>query len=177
MTGATVHIPTLETDRLSLRCPEESDLDPLQAFYASDRAGYVGGSMSRIDCWRYLAGVVGHWHFRGWGRWSVVERETDRAAGLVGLHAPEGWPEPEISWTLYDGFEGRGIAMEAALEARRYAYEVAGWTTAISLVDPGNIRSIRLAQRLGALHDGQFEHAVYGMMDIWRHPGPGRAFA
>lgn len=170
--SVTVTIPTIETERLVLRCPEERDVGPLAAFYASERAAYVGGPMGRIDCWRYLASVIGHWHLRGWGRWSVVEKSSGAVAGLVGLHAPIGWPEPEIGWFLYDGFEGRGIAQEAALEARRYAYGVAGWTTAISLIDPANTRSLALARRLGAAFDRQFEHEVYGAMDIWRHPGP-----
>lgn len=177
MTSTSITIPTLETERLTLRCPRESDIDAMVDFYGSDRATYVGGRMSRIDCWRYLASAIGHWHLRGWGRWTCVEKSTGAAVGIVGLHAPEGWPEPEIGWTLYNGFEGKGYAAEAARASIRYAYEVAGWTTAISLVDPANARSATLAQRLGAVHDGQFEHEVYGTMDIWRHPGPGRAFA
>jgi RimJ/RimL family protein N-acetyltransferase len=172
VTGAVVTIPELETDRLLMRCPAEADLEPLAAFHATDRAAFVGGAMSRIDCWKQLTSAIGHWHFRGWGRWTCVERRSGKAAGIVGLHAPEGWPEPEIAWTIFGGFEGKGLAFEAARAARRYAYEVAGWTTAISLIDPANARSAALARRLGATLEGRFDHETYGAMDIWRHPGP-----
>ena len=165
-------IPRLDTPRLVLRAPAEADLDAVAAFYASDRSRMVGGPMTRLDAWRALASILGHWHLRGWGRWVLEDRATGRPAGIVGLHAPEGWPEPEIGWTVFDGFEGQGVAHEAALAARRYAYGPARWTTAISLVDPANARSAALAHRMGCTPDGTFRHAAYGRMDVWRHPAP-----
>ena len=68
--------------------------------------------------------------------------------------------------------EGRGVAMEAAIAARAYAYRVLGWQTAVSMIDPGNARSIRLAQRLGCRMEGMFQHIRLGPMEIWRHPAP-----
>ena len=67
--------------------------------------------------------------------------------GLVGLWFPEGWHEPEIGWILFEGAEGRGIAREAAEAARAHAYGTLGWTTAVSVIHPGNARSIALADR------------------------------
>ena len=168
-------IPTLDTPRLILRPPREADLDAVAAFYAGDRSRMVGGPLDRLDAWRAMAAILGHWHLRGWGRWIVEDRATGAPAGIVGLHAPEGWPEPEIGWTVFDGFEGRGVAFEAATAARRYAYGPARWPTAISLVDPANDRSAALARRMGCTRDGGFMHAAYGQMDIWRHPSPAEA--
>ncbi|MEO1689867.1 MAG: GNAT family N-acetyltransferase, partial [Pseudomonadota bacterium] len=42
----------------------------------------------------------------------------------------------------------------------------------ISLIDPENARSIALAERLGARHDGDFTHDEHGFMRLYRHPAP-----
>lgn len=165
-------IPTLTTERLVLRAPEIGDFEPFSAFYASERSRFVGGPLSREGAWRMLAMEIGHWTLAGFGRWIVDVRDGPRSAGLVGLFAPEGWPEPEIGWDLFDGHEGKGYATEAALAARRFAYDRLGWSTAISLVKPGNEASARVAARMGARADGEFTHERHGLAHIWRHPAP-----
>lgn len=163
-------IPTLRTERLTLRPPALGDFEAFAAFYGSGRASMVGGPLDRHEAWRALAAVLGHWHLRGFGRWIV---ELDGAAvGLVGLHHPVEWPEAEVGWLLYAAAEGRGIAREAAEAARAHAYGTLGWTTAISLIDPCNARSVALAERMGARREADFEHPKFGAMGVWRHPGP-----
>jgi RimJ/RimL family protein N-acetyltransferase len=166
-------IPTLTTDRLILRAPAETDLDAEAEFYASDRAIHVGGPLLREQVWRALASFIGHWHFRGYGFWGIEDRASGQYLGRAGLWNPEGWPEPEIGWALMAGAEGRGIAFEAAQAARNHAYRTLGWETAISLIDPDNARSIKLAERLGAVFERDFEHLRFGKTLIYRHPSPG----
>lgn len=127
-------IPTLETERLILRAHREEDIPAEEAFFAAGRSGFVGGPLPREQVWRSVAGFLGHWALRGYGFWAIEEKASGGYAGRAGLWYPAGWPEPEIGWTLMDGYEGKGIACEAALGARRYAYEVLGWKTAISMV-------------------------------------------
>ena len=97
------------------------------------------------------------------------------ALGVVGPFYPETWPEPEIAWTMFAAAEGRGYAYEAALAARRYAYETLGFETIISLIADGNARSIALARRLGATFEREYTHPLLGSMQLWRHPPPGAA--
>ena len=165
-------IPVLTSERLTLRGADARDVDALAQFYASDRSTFVGGPLTRDLAWRQLATEIGHWTLKGFGRWIVTETATGATVGMVGLWAPEGWPEPEIGWDLFDGFEGKGYATEAAQTARAYAYDILGWSTAISLVAPGNERSARVALRLGARLSGEFTHAKLGHLHIYRHPAP-----
>ena len=165
-------IPTLTTDRLTLRAPHPDDFDTFADFFMSERAAFVGGPATREQSWRMLACELGHWPLRGYGRWAVDETETGRFAGIIGPWNPEGWPEPEIGWDLMNGFEGKGYATEAALASLVYAHDRLGWKSAISLVSPPNHASRKVAQRLGATHDGMFEHERHGPLEVWRHLSP-----
>ncbi|MDV7142519.1 GNAT family protein [Tropicimonas sp. TH_r6] len=166
-------IPTVETDRLRLRAPEMRDFDAYADFYASERSAAIGGPSDRPSSFRSFLAIGGHWQIRGFGRWIVADRTADDALGIVGLYHPDDWPEPEIAWTVFAAAEGRGVALEAATAARAYAYETLGWTTVISMVAPENTRSLALAQRIGARHDGDFDHPIFGLMQVWRHLSPG----
>ena len=172
MIGAEVHIPVLRTERLVLRAPRIDDLDAYAAFGASPRSAGVGGPFNRGGTFTRLSALLGHWQLRGYGRWMLADPETDAPLGIVGLYYPEGWPEPEIGWTLFAAAEGRGLAYEAAQAARDYAYDVLGWNTAISLLKPDNARSRALAQRMGCSQDAPFLHEEFGEMEVWRHPAP-----
>lgn len=169
---ASFTIPRLETERLILRAHREADIASEVDFYASPRAEFVGGPLAAEQVWRMVAAFLGHWALRGYGFWAIEDKETRAYLGRAGLWYPAGWPEREIGWTLMESAEGRGIAREAALAARRYAYDVLGWTTAISMTVRGNTRSAALAKRLGAVLDGSFMHDRFGACDIYRHPTP-----
>jgi RimJ/RimL family protein N-acetyltransferase len=112
---------------------------------------YLGtpAGLTREDAWRQMAMLLGHWELRGFGMWALEERDTGRFVGRVGLHDPEGWPDREVGWVLARAFWGRGLAYEAAQVALEQAFETHGWTRAVSLIDPANTRSTRLAARLG----------------------------
>ncbi|WP_170763965.1 GNAT family N-acetyltransferase [Ruegeria lacuscaerulensis] len=163
-------IPVVETDRLILRAPSEVDLEAEADFFASDASRFVGGPLRRDETWRSIAMLLGHWMLRGYGFWGVEEKETGTYVGRVGLWFPEGWPEPEVGWTLMNNATGKGYATEAALAARTYAYDVLGWETAISLIDPENHASKAVAKRLGAKFDYNYQHPKFGTSEIWRHP-------
>ncbi|MEJ6393663.1 GNAT family N-acetyltransferase [Gymnodinialimonas sp. 2305UL16-5] len=167
-------IPTLHTERLTLRAPAPQDFEAIAEFRASDRASFVGGPATKSQSWTYLSALIGHWTMRGYGRWIVTETGGDNTAiGIVGPFYPLDWPEPEIAWTLFASGEGHGYAYEAAHAARGFAYDRLGWNTAASFVNPDNIRSVALAKRLGCSPEHAFDHEVFGKLHIWRHPSAG----
>jgi RimJ/RimL family protein N-acetyltransferase len=149
---------TLETARLRPRPFRDDDLDAYAELCSDPEVmRYVGDRrvLSREDAWRQMAMLAGHWQLRGFGMWAVEERDTGCFVGRVGLHYPEGWPGREIAWALGRRFWGRGYATEAARAALAEAFGRLGWPRIISLIDPANIRSIRLAQRIGERLEGE----------------------
>lgn len=175
MSVISVDIPRIETERLVLRAPQESDLPATLAFLQSERARFVGGPMEPHHAFRSFTANLGHWLLRGYGFWMVADRTTDEPLGRVGLLNGEGWHEPELGWQMFEAGEGKGMAYEAALAARQYAATHFGLDGVISYLDPQNTRSRALVERLG----GTFERTVtfFGTegIEIWRHPKGGQA--
>lgn len=166
-------IPRLETVNLLLRAPEASDFDAYCAF-ATDpvRSAGFGTEENRYKAWRWFACNLGHWALRGYGYFTIEEKVSGTPCGLCGIWAPEGWPEPEIGWVVYEGFEGRGIAFEAATRVRAWAYTELGLTTLTSNIVPGNTRSVALAERLGARFEREYDNVHMGTEHLYRHPSP-----
>jgi RimJ/RimL family protein N-acetyltransferase len=163
--------PRLETERLVLRPHRMEDFPPFAAFFAGDRARFVGGPLPLRRVWHGFASDVGSWALMGFGAWAIEEKATGDFAGQVGLNKPAYFPEREIGWILMPGFEGRGFATEAARTARVFAYDTLGWNTAVSYIDPENRRSIAVARRLGATEDERAER--FDPKDlVFRHPAP-----
>jgi RimJ/RimL family protein N-acetyltransferase len=162
-------IPSLETERTILRAPRPEDFEAYAAFRASPRARFIGGAIGRGPAWRSYAAILGHWQLRGYGLFAVEEKATGAWIGHVGLWYPEDWLVNEIAWTIGSaGHEGRGFAAEAARAARAYAYKTVGWTDAFSVIDPENVRSAALAERLGCTIDRRTT-CEGRAVDIWRH--------
>ncbi len=161
--------PEIETERLRLRLPAERDLDAYAGFRTSQRTKPIGGPFTTEQAFQSLCEIIGQWQLRGYGRWMVADKSTDEALGIVGIYHPADWPEPEIGWSVFDAAEGGGIAYEAALAARRFAYETLGWTRIVSLITDENTRSVALARRIGAEPEDIFPHPVFGNLRIWRH--------
>lgn len=173
MTALPLTAPKLETDRLILRGPERRDFEPLCAFLLDqERAAGFGPSPNRGDAWRWYALNIGHWVLHGFGYFTIEEKATGTPAGISGIWYPEGWPEPELGWVVFEGFEGKGIAFEAATRAREWAYTDLGLTTLTSNIVPGNTRSVALAERLGATYERTYHNVHMGEDMLYRHPGP-----
>ena len=147
--------PILFTERLILRLPEPADFEAYAAFAAdAETMTHLGGAMSRAVAWRDFSLRAGAWMTRGFSMFSVVERDTGTWVGRIGPWQPEGWPGTEVGWGVSPHFAGKGYALEAATAAIDYAVDMLGWDDVIHTIAPDNLRSIRLAERLGSANRG-----------------------
>lgn len=85
---------------------------------------------------------------------SMIERATGAWIGRTGPWHPDGWPGTEIGWGVLPAYQGKGFVTEAAAASMDYAIDVLGWTHIIHVIDPENLPSIAVAQRLGAVNEG-----------------------
>jgi RimJ/RimL family protein N-acetyltransferase len=136
-----------------MRSLVETDLEPLAAIFSDPevtRFLTLGGvTQDRVESWRALALMVGHWALRGYGLWAIERREDGAFLGRVGLWRPEGWPGLEVGWALGRAHWGSGYAFEAAQAAMDWAWAELDAERLISVIHPGNVRSISVARRLG----------------------------
>jgi RimJ/RimL family protein N-acetyltransferase len=104
------------------------------------------------------------WRTDGVGPFIIERNETDRqVVGQAGLMifdtrgwTPSTWAQagghaqPELGWALLRAHWGHGYATEAAAAIRDWAHEHRSIDRLVSLISPDNLRSQRVAERLGA---------------------------
>ncbi len=145
--------PVLETPRLTLRPLRESDFPPYRDFVASPRAGFMGGPYHGWAAWGMFCHEIACWDLFGHGG-LLIERRADGAGmGVIEVNHGPLFPEPELGWMLYAGFEKQGYATEAATALRDWALETRRLDTLVSYIDPQNLPSRAVAERLGGVLD------------------------
>jgi RimJ/RimL family protein N-acetyltransferase len=67
----------------------------------------------------------------------------------------EGEHKTEVGWRLDRAFWGQGLATEAAKASVAYGFETLGLVGIISIIQPGNTASRRVAERAGLTPRGE----------------------
>jgi RimJ/RimL family protein N-acetyltransferase len=160
----------IETGRLLLRQPRAEDAPGLlEAFADPEAMRFIGdgsttdlaGAEQAVDRW------LERWDAWGIGMFVVEHREDARVLGRAGFLRwdPETWEvggsETELGWGLAREYWGHGYATEAAFALRDWALGERGLARLISLIQPENVRSIRVAEKLGERYERDVE--VRGM--------------
>jgi RimJ/RimL family protein N-acetyltransferase len=178
-------VTELRTERLLLRLPRAED--------ATAAAGYLGDP----EVMHFLSGetvppehapaVIGRWLARweanGFGPFSIERLADGRWLGRAGLLAwdTRTWEhctlaeagihaQPELGWVLGREHWGRGYATEAARAVRDWARRALGIERLISLIAADNVRSQRVAERLGATPGEIVALFDSGDAVVWEHP-------
>lgn len=151
----------LETDRLVLDRPVESDFDHLATLLGNERvAATLGGVRDPPAAREFFDRQMGHWPAFGFGMWVVRDRATGAFVGRGGprLVVLEGRAEAEVAYALTPEFWGRGLATELARESVRVAFEIIGLTELVCFTLPTNRASRRVMEKVGFRYerDGQF---------------------
>lgn len=163
--------PTIETERLILRPTSAQDFEAW-ATAAEDAEGcrYIGGVQARAVAWRGLLMMAGAWAVQGFAMFSVIEKASGQWVGRVGPWQPDGWPGPEVGYTIARPAWGQGYAPEAAQAAMQWAFDTLDWTEVIHTIHPDNRASQQVAVKLGAVNRGPgrlpapFENSP---VDVW----------
>ncbi|MGE5222572.1 MAG: GNAT family N-acetyltransferase [Omnitrophica WOR_2 bacterium] len=144
----------LETKRLLLRHLMQDDLDDLFALYCNPEiTKYIPDApRNYTDTKEELEWFLnGHPRHPELGLWATVHKETGRFIGRCGLlpWTIEGQQEVEVAYALAQDFWGQGLATEAAYGILQYGFEQLHLSRLICLIDPANIASRRVAEKIG----------------------------
>ena len=146
-------IPTLRTERLTLRPLAITDFPAYRDFMTSLRSIGVGGPYDLPSTWGVFCHDQANWYFFGHGALMIDLGETGECIGQVGINHGPLFPEKELGWLLYEGHEGRGYAAEAASALRDWAFKTLNLPTLVSYVSPQNRKSAAVAERIGGRLD------------------------
>jgi RimJ/RimL family protein N-acetyltransferase len=95
----------------------------------------------------------------GWVQLSVVERESGRLVGDVGLSPADGEPGViKIGYTMAPAFQGRGYGTEAVRALVAYAFDALDADVVRAYASADNVPSIRVAEKVGLRLIERSEH-------------------
>jgi RimJ/RimL family protein N-acetyltransferase len=162
----------LETRRLILRHQLPSDLDDLWALYCDPEiTRYIpDASHTREEAREEL-----EWHMNGHprnpalGLWATIHRESGKFIGRCGLlpWTIEEQQEVEVAYTIARDYWGQGLATEAAQAILQYGFEKLNLTRLVSLIEPENIASQHVAEKIGMVFEKRVDEDKYGPFFIY----------
>jgi ribosomal-protein-alanine N-acetyltransferase len=166
-------VNALDTARLHLREPLESDGPALTAYYARNEQRFARWEPPRSDAAFYVR----------WARWRAVESTArrgfsflafDRAqpgalAGVVNVYGIErnAMYTAMLGYNFDGAYEGRGFAREAVAATIAHTFEAYGLKKILANYNPANERSGGLLRRLGFVVEGYSRDALY-LRGTWR---------
>ena len=144
----------LTTKRLLVRHFHILDSEPLYRIFGDAEVMRFGDGVQTkewVEAWlhSYLEHYYQTW---GFGPYAVVEQSSRDVIGYCGLFFfPDvnGQPEVEIGYRLARSMWRKGYATEAAIAVRDFAFTTLGIKRLIAMIDPANLASIRVAEKLG----------------------------
>jgi RimJ/RimL family protein N-acetyltransferase len=169
----------LRTERLLLRLPTPADLESPPSFLSDPEVmRFLGGLDDDV------VAVVQRWidDWQAFPAGKFIVELDGVVVGRVGFnfYDPATWrrstaPQavPELGWALAREHWGRGYAGEAAAAVRDWF----GASHVISLVAPDNLRSQRVAGRLGAVPTESVTLSDSSEAVVWLHPQRSRPSA
>lgn len=149
----------LETSRLQLRTfalQDAQDLfhlnaDPLVLKYTGDLAFKDENEASDF--------ILHYDHYReyGYGRWAVIDRESEVFLGWCGLKYSSEKKETDIGFRLQRRYWGKGFATEAAKACMNYGFTELGLTRIVGRAQTKNIPSLKVLEKIGMTLIANFE--------------------
>tara|TARA_B100000678_G_scaffold103537_1_gene86492 strand:+ start:688 stop:1206 length:519 start_codon:yes stop_codon:yes gene_type:complete len=146
----------IETERLTLRPLTADDFENVRALWShAESEGLMRAEpMGREELERRRSVQVSLWNEQGYGMFAWIDRANGAFVGEGGLShfrrdfGPDFDDSPEAAWALMPDYQGRRFAQEAMRAVHDWYRETFGACRTVCMIDPGNLPSIRLAQRL-----------------------------
>jgi RimJ/RimL family protein N-acetyltransferase len=157
--------PILSTERLILRRWRGSDRETFARINADPQVmEFLSHPLQRAESDALVDRIEAHFKEHGFGVCATGLRQDGSFIGFIGLNVPSFeapfTPCVEIGWRLAQKSWGQGLATEGAREIARYGFETLDLKEIVSFTVPANIRSRRVMEKIGMIHDpaDDFDH-------------------
>lgn len=142
----------LDTARCHVRETTEQDIDSFYSIYSEPsitahmESLYEDRDEERAYIREYIEKIYGFYDF---GVWTVIEADSGQVIGRAGLSYREGFEEPELGFVIGVPWQRKGYAFEICTAILDYGRGELGFEKVQALVEPENIPSLRLCEKLG----------------------------
>jgi [ribosomal protein S5]-alanine N-acetyltransferase len=169
MNEPATQVPALDTARLQLRCLKIEDTTVVHRVYGDPEAMRYWDMPPSIDLKeteRRLARALSvdpQWHAT-WTVWARRDGQLadDQFIGMVNYHARQPWNRRlALGWILIPSFQGRGYMQEAVRVVLAHCFTTLNTHRVEAEIEPENVRSARLAQRLGFQREGLLRDRLF----------------
>jgi len=144
---------TFETERLILKLADLEDADFfLQLYNLPSFIQHIGDKNLRTkeDAENYIKNrFLPQIEQLGFGNYIVIHKELNKKIGAVGVFLREGIEVPDIGFSFFPDFEGKGFAYESASKLKELVAENFGLTKISAMTSDENMSSQKLIERLG----------------------------
>src|SRR5713226_3998828 len=143
---------TIETSRLVLRPFESADAEAAFGWFGDPqvmRLTPTGPDTSIEQTKARLANYQEHQIAHGFSKWIIVDRGSGRSIGDSGLLVLQDYGWIDLGFRLAQPYWGKGLATEAACAWVRAAFDDFHIDRLTAFVQPENVASIRVLQKLG----------------------------
>ena len=168
----------VETERLILRLPRESDFEAYTAIWADPEVvRFIGGvPRSREKCREVWEKNLESWKSNGFGNWVIEERSSGAVIGQVGFFYGErglghdfDFP-PECGWVIAPAFAGKGYGSEAVLAAHQWSDCCHEGQTTVCMIELDHEASLHLARKAGYREMRRAEYQGAELIHMERKP-------
>lgn len=142
----------LKSTRIRLREYTHADIEELAAILGNEETmRFYSRPKTRDECVGWIDWNLKLYAEHGFGLWVMESRQSGAFLGDCGLtpQLVEGVADIEIGWHTKKEFWNQGFATEAAFACRDLGFNDFGLKHLISIIDPGNIASRRVAEKIG----------------------------
>ncbi|PTM60038.1 GNAT family N-acetyltransferase [Desmospora activa] len=142
----------LETKRMILRQLTMDDVDNLLLIFRDPIAmEHYPSTKDVAETKSWIQWNLNLYANNGYGLWAAIDKKSGEFLGQVGLTPQEVEQviEIEIGYLFVRKFWGKRFATEGALACREYGFHELNRNRLISLPDPLNLASRRVAEKIG----------------------------
>jgi len=145
----------IETDRLLLR---EFILDDSEKFYQLNLnpnvIKYTGNAAFKsIEEAKSFLENYNDYKTNGYGRWAVINKESNEFIGWCGLKYGELENETDIGFRFFEEEWHKGYATESAASCLKYGFEVLKLNRIIGRAMKENTASIKVLEKIGLVYE------------------------
>lgn len=149
----------IETPRLYLYEMAEADAADFYELNADPEVMRYTGDVpfTDVEDARQLVVNYHQYQLRGYGRWTIIHKQTGEFIGWCGLRYIEDWQETDVGYRLLRRFWNQGYATEAAKACIEYGFCQLHLSRIIGRTHKNNLASIRVLEKLGLSFEKFYE--------------------